>query len=105
MAQAAKQTEPKRKNVADVPDEFLDCRDLGHAWARPRVVEDKKFRHYTRLVVCSRCATERIQVISLAGMLVATSYRYATGYLLNGAGGLTVDDRAKMRLRNLKRFL
>jgi hypothetical protein len=92
------------KNVDDVEDKFLDCRDLGHSWRHYNAVEEKKYRTITRVVVCSVCRTERRQVLDLKGYLVRSSYRYAKGYLLKGTGWLTADDRAVMRLRNIRRM-
>lgn len=103
---ATKKTDEKakpKKDVSQIQEQFLDCRDLGHTWRWQKAQEDKRYRIITRIVSCDRCGTERVQTLNQYGYLVSSSYRYALGYLLKGAGFLTVDDRAAMRLRNVRR--
>jgi len=97
--------QPGRKDVSAVDEKFLDCRDIGHTWRKVEVTEDRKLKRYTRTVACQNCTTERVQVMDLQGYLIKAHYRYVAGYLLDGAGYLTADDRAVMRLRNLRRSI
>lgn len=89
------------KNVDDVLEQFLDCRDLGHSWQHHDAIESRTT--ITRIVVCSVCGTQRLQLLDTRGYLRRSNYKYATGYLLKGTGWLTADDRAVMRLRNIRR--
>lgn len=95
--------QPVKKDVSSVDEKFLDCRDIGHNWRKIQIVEDKKNKKFVRTVACQNCTTERVQVLDNLGYILKAHYRYVAGYLLDGAGYLTADDRAVMRLRNLRR--
>lgn len=105
MVEKKSEQATKKKDVSAVDEKFLDCRDIGHSWVKLSVTEDRRAKTFTREVACSRCSTERVQVMDLKGYILKARYRYVTGYLLDGAGRLTADDRAIMRLRNLRRSI
>lgn len=84
---------PKKKvTLGELKDEYLDCRDLRHAWGKSsdwsvlrgiggRVIQ------FTRVVICSRCDTERHETYALPSMEVLTRrYRYPEGFLMQGSG-------------------
>ena len=95
------------KDVSLIREEYLDCRDLGHYWQHMNTeqVYNKTLQQFVRTMLCARCGTERNQTTDNRGYLIRSSYRYVKDYLLEGNGYLTIDDRAKMRLRNIKRGL
>ena len=65
-----------------LPDVFLLCRLVGHAWHR--ILPDRP-PPFGRLIVweCVRCGSKRDDVVRDGdGMLLHRGYRYAEGYLL-----------------------
>lgn len=86
------------QSVDDIPDEYLLCRDLGHAWAPSDVKISRKFGEIHRILQCRSCPTQRTQVLSLDGGLKKNKYDYPEHYTLHGIGRLTVDDRAHIRV-------
>ena len=71
------------RNAAKLNDTFLFCRLLGHAWTP---VEPDRDPMFGRLFVfeCARCTSKRDDILTVdgTGRLLARSYRYAEGYLL-----------------------
>lgn len=69
--------------------DYAECRDIGHVW-------EVKFAEWetnelTRLHVCDRCGSERLDAISRTGALRSRRYTYSEGFLLDAD-----DDLASM---------
>ena len=110
---AAKKTAPARKPdplqqredrfaemVDKYPDDFLACRDMGHAW-KPVTAVRQKNGTISRILSCVRCDTSRSQLLDNAGYVIANNYSYKDGYTLPGTGRLTPAHRAVLRLKNV----
>lgn len=82
------------KNLKDLPDKWVVCRDVRHAWAVendfhviPQVTEGRKLKHIARDLVCMRCTTIRHEtyIQSKTGLeKVGQSYSYPEGYQIPG---------------------
>lgn len=79
--------------------EYLVCRDLQHAW-KPLTAK-KVASGYVRTLRCSRCGAIKDQTLDWAGYITGSTMSYPHGYLREGEGRLTKDDRAELRLGNL----
>ena len=83
-----------RGAIADLKDDHLTCRDLGHAWRMDsyRSVGDDGARYYLRVLVCRVCKTHREEEVARDGELLKRRYRYRKGYQFEkgvvGVGGL-----------------
>jgi hypothetical protein len=87
------------KSIEDIADQFLACRDYGHAWRAYDVRIDKKYKEIHRVFSCLHdCGTQRTQVLSGNGHILRSFYTYPEGYVLAGIGRLNVDDRAAIRV-------
>ena len=75
------------ERVHDLPDTFIECRDLRHSWKRQggyRPVKDSKSL-VARTLAWSRCDCERTDVINFRTFdRVSTSYHYPEGYTVKG---------------------
>ena len=113
-AATAEKPVPAKKavTVRDLKDEFLDCRDLRHAWGKAsdwgitrntsgRIIE------FTRVVVCRKCKTERHEKFSVPSMeVVNRRYLYPEGFLMPGSGfGTTHTKTQAVRREMLLRLL
>lgn len=88
-----------------MPDDHLMCRDFGHMW-RPfqaRYVPQRKT--YEERLLCQRCKTVRVRVLTNTGAQLGNHYVYPEGYGLNGFGRLTGTDRDAVRLASLQTVL
>lgn len=89
-----------------LPDSYLLCRDMGHIW-RPytaRIVEGG--RGYERTMRCSRCRTERQQMLSASGVVLSGHYSYQDGYKApSSVGFLSHDARSGLRLESTLRLI
>ncbi len=85
-------------SIDDIPDDYLLCRDLGHAWAPHDVKVSRKAGEIHRVLKCRNCPTERTQILSTSGFIVRSRYEYPEGYVLPGIGRLSSDDRAHIRV-------
>lgn len=54
-------------------------------------------------MVCTRCATQRVQRLSRMGSILGGSYLYPDGYQHKGLGRLDGADRDSLRLESLLR--
>ena len=90
--------EKARQSIDDIPDEFLLCRDLGHAWAPHDVKISRKFGEIHRILQCRSCPTQRTQILDMDGYAKRSRYEYPEGYVLRGVGRLSVADRAHVRV-------
>lgn len=90
--------------VQDLEDDFLLCRDLGHAW---------KLQGYSRLeggrgliarrLKCRVCKTKRVDRITRTyGTVYGRSYEHPEGYSIKGFGTLAAD-RSIYRRENMER--
>lgn len=86
-------------------DEFLQCRNLGHAWSPLRAEFRSKERAYYVAYLCSRCQTERYQWLDRRGGIVSGSYDYPDGYTHTRQGRISSHGRAELRLEQLGRVI
>jgi hypothetical protein len=98
-------TDKTPSTIDDIPDAYLLCRDLGHAWAPHDVKISRKFGEIHRILQCRSCPTQRVQVLDMNGYRLRSKYVYpedvnseAAPYKLHGIGHLSVDDRANVRV-------
>lgn len=89
-------------------DNYLDCRDFGHAWGDPMWGSDRA-GELTRDLVCARCDTRRIDWMSSRtsdrGEVAGRRYIYPPGYLAKSKfkrGQLTKQD---VRAEAIRRYL
>jgi hypothetical protein len=75
------------------------CRDLAHAWEVDGYRAEGGNVH--RLLVCSRCGTERRDAWSLAGRRIGSRYSYAADYRLKDVDH--PGDRHALRVEVLRR--
>jgi len=96
------------ERLADIakryPEGFLSCRDTGHTWA-PREAAWLADGTIERVLACSQCDAQRVQVLDANGYLVGSRYLYSEGYSLVGIGRLDTGDRALLRKTHLMRQL
>jgi hypothetical protein len=92
--------------VQSLPQEFIECRDLGHIWQPFRAWWDSSEREYRRVLRCTRCDAERTQGLSSAGLVLSGHYSYADGYSKpEGTGYFDRTERAALRLESVLRIV
>lgn len=93
--------------VDDIADEYLLCRDFGHAWAPSDVKIRRKASEIHRILKCRQCPTLRVQVLTIDGYIIPgrSHYQYpeqqdsqAVPYVLKGVGRMNVNDNAHIRV-------
>jgi hypothetical protein len=89
----------------ELPDEFLQCRELAHVWVSWSATWSEHTHEYRRVLRCSRCLTEREQRIDASGSLVGGGYHYAEGYSTPGLGRIAGEARDALRLASLTRSM
>jgi hypothetical protein len=89
---------PAPASVDQIPALFLQCRDLGHQFRPFDVAIRRRQREIIRSLRCHLCGTLRHQALTLDGYITGNRYEYQDGYVLNGAGRLTISDRAAIRV-------
>lgn len=102
----------KAKSVAEIPDTYLICRDLGHSWnfLNDSVLwgADKRPQIVTRTLKCMRCPTQRkdsYHIPSLAKVVNSTRYTYPDQYLIGDDVTKGVRfDRAHARAEHYNRM-
>ena len=86
----AERIERLRAAIADLSDEHLTCRDIGHRW-RIAAYRRAEGGDIVRTLAC-RCGTARTETFAPGGEMVRRSYRYVDGYRFPkgtvGQGGL-----------------
>lgn len=89
--------------IADMPIEFVECRDMNHSWRRFSARWMASEHHYESILRCARCQAEKVRFLSSTGrILSAPKYEYREGYLLpKGHGNLSSDDRDRIRLASV----
>ena len=75
----------------------ITCRDYSHAWS-PWYVTSFGRAGFERGVRCGVCGTARIERLDTLGRIDHRRYEYADGYLVKGAGRISADFRAAVRL-------
>lgn len=91
-----------REFVADLPAEFLECRQYNHAWTGYTVESGKG--QYTVTLRCLRCKSFAKEVLTQDGSREGKRHiQYVEGYLAHGMGRLDGDARAALRLEGVKR--
>lgn len=83
--------------LVEIRENFLDCRDLRHAWKRLNDNLDRDAKHkytdLTRTLVCVRCGTERrdaYRVTRVSVTRLGSTYHYPVGYRVRG--GLSAEE-------------
>jgi hypothetical protein len=75
------------KHLGDLPDTYIECRDMRHSWKRQggyREVQGSR-NLVARTLACTRCGCERTDVISVSTFdRVSTTYHYPEGYTVKG---------------------
>lgn len=101
-------TDNSQQSIEDIPEEFLLCRDLGHAWAPFDVKVSRKAQEIHRILQCRSCPTQRIQILDTNGYRLRSKYVYpedvdkdAAPYKLKGVGRLSADDNASVRVMSI----
>ena len=87
----------------DLSNSYLQCRELSHNW-KPWTAYAKN-GGYERALRCTRCRTERWEVLTSTGAKVSGHYVYPDGYLHEGLGRIVGDGRDALRLESLTRTL
>ena len=88
----------------EIDPRYSTCRTWQHAW-EPTTVE-RQGGEYVQGLRCLRCTTERfVKVNARTGHRDGNKYLYPEGYLLKGGGALTADERAEIRLAEVKGYL
>lgn len=87
-----------REVVGKIPNEYVECRDLGHAWRDHRVESLKG--GFVQTLICQRCPVQKERVLNRHGDQVQhPKYIYPEGYVVKGLGFLSHDERSEVRLR------
>ena len=93
-------------NIDAIPEQFLWCRDVLHAWdpynatiSRNKITRRNEIH---QVLICVRCSTLKTRVLTTNGEPIRSSYSYPDGYLLKDQGLMTPADRAMIRKINLK---
>lgn len=88
----------------DLNPDFIECRDLQHAWRYFNVIHRKEEKLYDEVLRCLRCDTLKHRFISYDGEYVKSPrYEYPEGYVVKGQGRASADDRAKIRIAAMNR--
>ena len=110
MLQATTTSEPNYADVHEVAEfastltiAYLLCRELGHNW-RPWTARSIN-GGYERALRCTRCHTERWEVLSSTGAKIKGHYVYPEDYLHAGLGRIVGDGRDALRLESLTRAI
>lgn len=94
------QPEPPRnakEALHQVQDEYLECRDLRHAWRSLGAFYVGREVH--RKVVCTRCETEAVDKWTGKGGRIARQYHYAKGYTVKAVRIKPLDVRQEVLSR------
>jgi hypothetical protein len=88
--------------VAAMSIDNLHCRDYGHSWRPHDVHVLARKQGYVQELLCARCGTSRIRAMDRWGMIIASQYRHADGYLISGLGRLSMEDRGVIRVASVR---
>lgn len=93
--------------IEELPDKYVRCRTLGHAWDSFTVRFDPKTGAYDETLRCLRCKLPKTQTLDSHGRYVGdprSDYSQVPGYLLPAhSGRMDPDGRAALRAERLKR--
>ena len=90
-----------RSQRRSVPSKFAMCRVFMHAWDYEDVVRDGTVLIQT--LRCIRCSTRKfIRIDGRTGDSLTSYYKHAEGYLFTKGGHITPDERAAVRLREVR---
>lgn len=99
-------------HLTDLPDQFVECRDMRHAWKVQQGFHEvkgrgKRSRYVARTLKCIRCGGERTDVLNVSTFdRVSTQYHYPEGYQIKGNAvgnrGTSVRREAFRRAKYLK---
>ncbi|ADD80844.1 gp058 [Rhodococcus phage ReqiDocB7] len=93
----SKKSRPKKPTINDIPDKYVTCRALMHAWKYHTV--ERPRGGFIQVLVCMRCPTRKAQHILRDGSIKKNVYLYPRDYLIPGLGFLTAEERGQLRLR------
>jgi hypothetical protein len=96
------------EHLHDLPNKFLECRDIRHSWKVYRKFQavnstGSAVKYLERTLRCTRCHTERQDVLSARTFdRVSTSYAYPQGYTIQGnkSGNRGQSIRREVYLRS-----
>lgn len=88
-----------------LPQGFLECRELGHAWRPHTASWNADSRSFDRTLRCTRCRTLRVEVLSPRGEVLSRHYVYPESYLAANLGRITGTGRDVLRRESLSRQL
>lgn len=85
-----------------LPETQAMCRDLKHNWFYQSA--ERSTDGFIRQLGCITCGAFKLQHLDRSGYIVKTSYEYPDGYVRpQGAGRITQEENASMRLLSLKK--
>src|SRR5437660_1472348 len=94
----------KRITLPDMPENYLECRDVRHAWRTAGWFRGQR-RALRRVLECIRCSTQRIDEFKADGSeRTILGYRHADGYLLAGDGRPTAIELRKAVISRIEKF-
>jgi hypothetical protein len=91
--------------VEQMSAQAIVCRDFSHAWAHWYATRISG-GGFERGLRCSTCGAIRTEYLDALGRLVGSRrYDYPDGYTVPGAGRMTSDFRATVRLTSILRSI
>lgn len=91
--------------IENLPDKFLQCREMGHNWG-PYTAFRYKDGGFQRTLICSRCKMRKVQDLTSRGMLTgSTTYLPPDGYRIKGLGQLAGEERGLLRMESVGRVI
>lgn len=98
-------TRPTPALGANVSDDILACKILGHHWSKPQRSYTRGEGYYILSCKCSRCGADRDQYVSaVTGAKIAPVYRLPPGYSQRGQGRLTAGQKNVLRLEIIQKL-
>ena len=92
--------------AAELPDEYLECRDYGHKFKPWAIRFDDEHNAYVRVARCASCKSTRPEWLGLGGAREKANIAYRDGYLAPaGSGRLVMEDRNALRMESITRQL
>jgi hypothetical protein len=93
----------RSENLEDLPDKYLECRDMGHSWRTVSKGVSRGGIEIIRFNVCRSCKSLRKDRFHrFRGVTTARSYQYSDGYLLTQ--GAAPRGRAAFRAEMVNRM-
>lgn len=72
------------ESIVDLYDDFLVCRTIGHSWDDNPGASFVTIFNWALPLRCTRCSSERIDYLNLAGEVMSRRYIYPDGYKVAG---------------------